>query len=315
MRYSKEIEPYNKFWGNCILNMFLSILLSKDPTYEPLIYLNAYEYSDTLNDIFHIDYTHEFYDYFRMNHFHFEPCTFMDKKDFLTELKNLLMKDDFYITLNVDLFDWNKAGAYYNKIHTPHFAFIIGFDEEEEIFYALEDDMSLNYDIREIPTENVIKAFFSDFKDNREDYRIITFKNNELKPYTLDMNQLVLNAKKVIQSIEELLKQENIIDKNILEDMSNVYYYGNEFAKISNRMVGNELLFEAMRNDEMLSETLINQLIARTNELSNDWQLVRSVFLKYCKSNRLSEVANVEKTMINHFIKEKEMWLTFIEPT
>ena len=67
MKYIKEIEPYNKFWGNCITNMFLTFLIKNTPSYEPLIYLYAYEYFYETDDVFKLDYTQEYYDYFKNN--------------------------------------------------------------------------------------------------------------------------------------------------------------------------------------------------------------------------------------------------------
>ncbi len=309
MRYIKEIEPYNKFWGNCTTNMFLSILQKNHPSYEPLIYLNAYEYSRV--DIFHINYTQQFYDYFN-DIVIFECCNFNNRKDFLSEFKNILINNS-YVTINVDLFYWNKLGAYYNSMHKSHFSFVIGFDEEADLIYALEDDTNLNYAIREISTDSFIQAFLSEYKDNSEDYRIISIKDNEIKPYTLNKSDVVLNAKRIINDIEDFIEKKNIIDRNILTDISNVYFYGNEFGKISYRLLGNVLLFETMRDKGMLDDILTSELIACINELSSKWKFVQNIFLKYCLSNKILDIDKVEEIIIELFIKEKELWLKFIE--
>lgn len=306
MRYLLEIEPYNKFWGNCTTNMFLSILQKKHPSYEPLIYLNAYEYSRV--DIFHINYTQQFYDYFN-DIVLFECCNFNNKKEFLSEFKKILISNS-YVTINVDLFYWNKLGAYYNSMHKSHFSFVIGFDEEADIIYALEDDINLTYAIREIPTDNFIKAFLSEYKDDSEDYRIISIRDSEIKPYALNKNDVLINAKRIISDIEDFIENENIINKDILlSDVSNVYFYGNEFGKISYRLLGNVLLFETMRDNGMLDDMLTGELIACINELSSKWKLVQNIFLKYCLSKKILDIDKIEKTIIDLFIKEKEMWL------
>ncbi len=310
MRYLKEIEPYNRFWGNCITNMFISILLKDHPSYEPLIYINAYEYFS--KDRFYLDYTMEFYNYFSTI-FYFNRCNFINRKEFITELKEVLMNNP-YLALNVDLFYWGKQGAYYNKIHTPHFSFIIGFDDDEEVIYVFEDDVNLHYAIREIPMKEVIQAFFSDYKDNSEDFRIITYKDIDIKPYTLDINKVIINAKNIIRSIDQLIENKCIVDKDaLLTDISNVDFYGYEFGKISNRLSGNELLFEALGNDGIINEKDVNELILDTKEISNKWALVKNIFYKYCLRNKISEVDKLENMIIDLSIKEKEMWLKLIE--
>lgn len=310
MRYLKEIEPYNKFWGNCTTNMFLSILQKKHPSYEPLIYLNAYEYSR--ENIFHINYTQQYYDYFN-NFIFFECCNFNNKKEFLSEFKNILINNS-YVTINVDLFYWNKLGAYYNNIHKSHSSLVIGFDEEADIFYALEDDTNLNYAIREISTDSLIQAFLSDYKDRSEDYMIISIKESEIKPYTLNKSDVLLNAKRIISDIEDFIENKNIVDKDLLlADISNAYFYGNEFGNISYRLLGNVLLFETMRDNGMLGGILTSELIACINELSSKWKLAQNIFLKRCLSNKILDVDSVEEMIIDLFIKEKNLWLKLIE--
>ncbi|MDF2984521.1 MAG: hypothetical protein K0R50_31 [Eubacterium sp.] len=312
MRYLKDIQPYNKFWGNCITNMFLSILLTIDPSYEPLIYLNSYQYSYSWDNYFNMDYTQEYYDYFKDNLFVFTSAHFVDKNNFLQEFKAVLA-NNLYATLNVDLFYWNDAGAFYNKVHIPHYSFIIGFDEEKDVFYAFEDDLALNYEIREIPTERVIQSFFSDHKNsNLENYRIITFKNNHLPPYEIDLNHFLVNAERLVNNLDMLIKRTCIFDKSMLvNNISNVYFYKNELGKISYRLTGNILLFNDLKNKGMFNETLTN-LIETINELSIHWKQVQNSFVKYCLKNNYSEIDKIEKKIFTLFIKEKEMWETIL---
>jgi hypothetical protein len=198
-------------------------------------------------------------------------------------------------------------------MHKSHFSLIIGFDEEADIIYALEDDTNLNYAIREISTDSFMQAFLSDYKDNSEDYRIISIKESEIKPYTLNKSDVLLNAKRIISDIEDFIENKNIINKDILSDISNVYFYGNEFGNISYRLLGNVLLFKTMRDNGMLGDILTSELIACINELSSKWKFVQNIFLKYCLSNKILDIDKTEKIIIDLFIKEKKLWLKLIE--
>lgn len=311
MEYILEVEPYNRFWGNCITNMFLTILLKKDRSYEPLIYLNAYEYSYLYQDIFHLDYTKEYYDYFKDNLFVFDLGYFTDKNNFLYEFKEILLANP-YVTLNVDLFYWNKEGAYYNKVHRSHFSFVVGFNDSEGVFYVLEEDVNLNYGIHKIAFGDVIQAFMSGYKNSCEDYRIIRYKCSELKPYNLDIGQILSNAQNLVSSLNLFIEKQIILNSSILNDISNVHFYRNEYGKIAYRLRGNILLFETMVSSGILDNQLSDQLILSINDISSKWKLVQNIFFKYCVTNRLSEIDKVNKRILELFIKEKEMWIEFL---
>ncbi len=314
MKYLKQIEPYNGFWGNCITNMLVSILMSRDPSYEPLIFMNDYEYSCDYSTgaLFHINYTRDYYRYFRNNHFSFQYCRFANRESFFDEFKEVLINSP-YISVNVDLYYWNREGAYFNKVHYPHFSFIIGFDEEEGIIYAVEDDTNLNYLIRKISMDDFFKAVYSEYKGDQEDYRIISFKNSELKPYILNVNQVVANAGKIISNLEAFIGSNYIIDPKLLkENSSYATHLAYEFFKISNRFTGNALLFESLKKKELLDEAPADRLMQCARDMSVRWNLLRSLYLKYCKSNLISDIDKIEKKAIGLFINEKELWLDFI---
>lgn len=312
MRYLKDIQPYNKFWGNCITNMFLSILLKMDPSYEPIIYLNAYEYSYIEENLFHIDFTEEYYHYFS-DIFVFTYSNFDNSKDFIPQLKDILV-NNLYINLNVDLFYWNTEGAYYNKVHRPHFSFISGFDEEKDVFYAFEENKELVYSSIEIPTERVIQAIKSEYKDIRGDYRIISFRNNDIKPYELTLKRVIENAKRLVVNLDTFIGKEHILDKSMfLDNMSNAYFYNNEFSKIAYRLRGNILLFNTLRSKGILNEALTNQMVETVNAISMNWKVIQNSFFKCCLRNNFSEIDDIEQKITANFMKEKEMWFNVLK--
>ncbi len=311
MKYIKEIKPYNKFWGNCITNMFLSILLEKDLSYEPLIYMNDYEYVILPTGIY-VDYSMEYYGYFN-NIFDFKRCNFKDRENFLTEFKDVL-RNNPYVTINVDLFYWDKEGVFYNKVHNPHFSFIVGFNDEENKFYAFEDNVNLDYRVKEISTSNLIQAFQSDYKDNREDYRIITFKNASVEPYVLSIDQIFLNAEKLVRHLEALIEKSNVLNKDVvLSDISNIYRLGNECGKVPNKLKGNILLLDKMQEKGMLDELIINEFIEEAERISQQWQIVKNILFRCYSSKRTTDLDKVEKMIIEAFKKEKDLWLKFIK--
>lgn len=313
MRYIKDLKPYNKFWGNCIINMFLSILTKVDSSFDPLAYLNYYEYSYYPDNVFHLDYTQEYYNYFADNIFKYETFYFKDKENFLEEFKGILM-NNLYATLNVDLYYWNSTGYYYNKIHTSHLAFVTGFDEEKDVFYAFEDDVNLVYDVREIPINQVIQAYKSPNKQFKGDYRILTFKNDFIPSYEIDIKQFIKCTKQLIYNLDMLIEKKEVVNKTMIrEDSSKVYFYNNEFIKISNRLKGNKLLLGTLKDKKLLNESLTDEL----NEVLDDscmmWKNIQGVYLKNCLRNNFAELDNIEKKISAAFMTEKEVWEKVIE--
>ena len=310
MKHINEIVPYNEFWGNCITNMFTSILQKEYPSYVPLVYSNSYEYH---SQPFRLDYTKEYYDFYGDNIFVFNRHNFSNKENFLPELKNIIINNP-YMTLYVDLFYWNKDCAYYNRIHSNHFAFIIGFDEEEDVFYAFEDDVSLNYDLRKIPTQSLIRAFHSEFKEDFEDYRIITFKNNELKPYVLDFDSIKANAERLIHRLKFFIERKHTLDEERpLTEITNVHHYAYEYGKISNRMKGNIIFFEKLRDSGIISKELSDELIISADAMIQKWMLVKNIFFNHCLRKKFSEIEKVEKRISELFENEIDMWSKLIE--
>ncbi len=311
MKYMKELKPYNNFWGNCITNMLLSILLERDLSYEPIIYMNDYQYVILPTGLY-VDYSKEYYDYFR-DIFVFNRCKFKDKNNFLAEFKDILV-NNAYVTLNIDLFYWDENGVFYNKVHNPHFSFIVGFDDENNQFYAFEDNVNLDYGVKNIPTSNLIQAFQSDYKDNREDYRIITFKNPCLKPYILSISQVFHNAERLVLHLEELIKIKNILNRDILlSDISNIFRLGNECGKVPNRLKGNVLLVNNISDKGMLDEACINGVVERIEQISDQWRVIKNLLFMYYYGKRAIDLDKAESLIIEAFIKERDFWLNFIK--
>lgn len=313
MRYMKDLKPYNKFWGNCIVNMFLSILTKVDSSYDPLAYLNYYEYTYYPDEIFHLDYTKEYYNFFGDNIFNYETFYFKDKNNFLQEFKDILM-NNLYATLNVDLYYWNSAGYYFNKIHTSHLAFVTGFDEEKDVFYAFEDDVNLSYEIREIPTSEVIQAYNSPRKRFKGDYRILSFKNDFIPPFEIDIKQFIKCTEQLIYNLDMLFDNREVVDKKlILEDSSKIYFYSNEFTKISNRLKGNKLLLCALKDKGLLDEHITDELNNAWEENCITWKNIQGVYLKHCLRNNFAELDSIEDKIADAFMSEKEIWEEVIE--
>ncbi|WP_024833602.1 hypothetical protein [Ruminiclostridium josui] len=313
MRYIKDLQPYNKFWGNCIVNMFLSILTKVDVSYEPLAYLNYYEYSYYPDNVFHLDYTQEYYDFFANNIFKYESFNFKNKENFIQEFKAVLM-NNLYATLNVDLYYWNSTGYYFNKIHTSHFAFVTGFDEEKDVFYAFEDDVNLFYNIRAISTNEVIQAFHSPLKQIKSDYRILTFKTDSIPSYEIDINQFTKCTEQLIYNLDMLIERHEVVNKTmIIEDASKIYHYNYEFSKISNRLKGNKLLLCYLKDKGLLDERLTEELSEVIDESCITWKNIQGIYLKHCLRKNFAELNRIEDKIADAFMTEKEVWEKVIE--
>lgn len=313
MEYLKSIKPYNKYWANCIVNALVSFICNIEPSYESIIYLNDYIYFNGCDGICWY-YTQEYYNYFKNNIFTVEKSNFKADNTFIFELKYLIQNTPF-VLINIDLFYWGHQSAFYNTIHVSHYSPIIGFDDCKHVYYALEDDIDLNYGIVEIPEDRLLKAFFSNYKNDGEDYIILSYKNN-ISPYTLDLVSILSKTRNLINHLDSLLNRGSILSKaEILSNMNYIFMFGTNCGKIMNRFNGNIQLFNIICENKFVKGNSLDNLISECEEIGIRWNNLKNIILKnYCQ-NKFPDLDMLENDIKTLIKREKEMWTEFLSVT
>ncbi|HEX3029371.1 MAG TPA: hypothetical protein VHT34_08730 [Clostridia bacterium] len=307
MRHMNEIKPYNRYWGNCITNMFVSIMQDFDPGYEHVILMNDYEYNVTYHG-FRTDYTKKYYSELPRGCFIFDKRNFSGSKEAVSELKEVIIENP-YVTVNIDLYYWASEGAYFNKAHAPHYSIVTGFDEEKGLFYALEEDDNMDYGIREIPESRVLEAINSPDKGKGEDYRVMRVVKDNIVPYRFDACHFAAVTHKLIGHLDALIKDECFLSKgDIVPDIINLYRMGVDCSKVMNRFDLNIGLFGLLREHRMIDDKSLNEATAKAEAMKKRWDVIKCILFKHYRSGRFIDLKSMEAKLRLLFTAEKEMW-------
>jgi len=309
MKFMKDIKPYNKYWGNCVVNMFLSII--KDASYEVMIYLNDYNYCFREEGMF-LDYTKEYYHTIQKDIFSVEKYNFNDSDNFIPELKKLIMSEK-YVLVYVDLFYWIEDGLYYNKVHMPHSSLITGFNEEEGLFYVLEDDKNSVYEIKEIPQSSVIEAFNSPYKKPGKDYTLISFTQKTLPKFKLEKSGIVNSTQKLISHLTDLINdKESRKMEAMFTNMQFPYMFAIDCGKVTNRFYGNTVFFSILQEQGFITEDYMNELNNKAQSIGYKWSALKSIIMRDYYNNEFPDMDGINSILMEVFRDEKEMWVDFL---
>lgn len=310
MKFMKDIKPYNKYWGNCVVNMFLSII--KDSSYETMIYLNDYKYCFRDDGMF-LDYTQEYYHALQEDIFTVERYNFKDCDNFIPELKKMIMSEK-YVLMYVDLFYWIEDGLFYNKVHMPHSSLITGFNEEEGLFYVLEDDKNAVYEIKEITEKRMLEAFNSPYKKPAKDYTLISSINsNRMPEFKLEKSAIINTTQKLISHLTDLIDDEESRKMDaMLTYMEYPYMFAIDCGKVNNRFYGNTVLFRIIREQGFITEECMKEFNSRAQNIGYKWSALKSIIMKAYYNNEFPDIDGINSILSEVFRNEKDMWDDFL---
>ena len=168
MQYKNNILPFNEFWVNCDFNSRFSILTSYDEAFRKFAYNNTYKYTiawrkeaDTRLYDMYIESTNDEC----ANCLDYIPVSGIKEKNHMPGvIKKLVLNNEAFL-IGVDLYNYIQGSVCWNKFHWYHYSLVKGYDDQKDIFYVLDDNLS-GYHEFEIATQKLIMAA----KKNQMDY-------------------------------------------------------------------------------------------------------------------------------------------------
>ncbi|HEX2944452.1 MAG TPA: hypothetical protein VHT96_00675 [Clostridia bacterium] len=312
MLVSLGLKPFSEYWITCYYNKILSIFTSIDPSYRYAAYMNDYHY-----DIHDWNYNHlqlrpmiEFVEKYIQGVFTYLPIYFREEGTGLDVIKDHIRQKEI-VQVGVDLFYWLPSSINFGVNHWYHTSMINGFDDEKKVFYVFDDD-NFGYAEQEIPEERFLLATNNCTLKSHGDILKIT---GDLRPYVFSSNDVVRNAKRLIDEIGAMkmepfwLLSEEQFNTGEMRDTIAVHIF-----QISKRHYANGFLFQNLLN-EYCDSDIICSLVDRSKKLQKNWLIVRSKVLlvhntKTDRSKKLSAVNEICKRL---FYEEMEMWNFLID--
>lgn len=323
MKKVLPIKPFKDFYMNCWLNNYFSYLTYLESSYKIASYTNSYSY--TIKDFKYnplkfitVDYSKSYKDLFEKEYITQEFYSFRDENNFNKELKEIILSGK-PLYLYIDLFNWIPNSLVWQKYHWNHFSFIVGFDDEKRIFYAIDDDANGNIDIRYIPESRLIDSFFGtgyfiDYgghhtKPNIDSPCIIVNQSEHLEPYKIKVEQIVFNAKKIIDDLSKIdqIGCWEFIFNSDLDKVADVGIV--QLNTIYNRHIGNMFLLNELYKARFISDNSYKDLHATLHSLISNWKMAKNILIK---AKSLKSLLSVGTSLISiydmNFEQEHDYW-------
>ena len=321
MRVDSGIIPFKDYWLNCYYNMVFSLLISAEPSYIAAAYLNDYHYEAaewgiekkdgiTYYNHLQLEPMRKFLKNGVYGVFTFIPVSFRDDRHCLDIIKSHIRQKEL-LQIGVHLFYWLPGSFNFGVNHWYHYSFINGFDEEKKIFYAFDEDAS-GYDEHAIPEERFLTAVQN---STIMPHGNIIKLQNPVPPYKFSIDDVVLNAKKIIAEINMMdmspfwILTDDDFDANRRRDVSTVHIF-----QITNRHKANEFLFKKILY-EYCDSNITTDLVQLSRELQNGWSIIKSQMIRVYKSKagRKQRLDAINDNMKRLFAKEIKMWNKVVE--
>ncbi|MBO6166691.1 MAG: hypothetical protein J6O17_10050 [Eubacterium sp.] len=306
----KRIEPFNDIWLDCYNNQKLSILIYKNEDNKALAYNNNYKYeimpyifggSKEFNCIACGQYIITFEEFSQM-----DKMNPKNEEEFLKLIKNQVTKENGFVLMRTDLYDWLEDSICWHRYHWDHYSLIVDYDEENQQFLVF-DEKKGNYVKFYVPESKIYKCVFH--TDKFEILRLITLDGEEIKIQTTE--DIKKNASDIVESIDNCLEkrfwdmEEFIFDGEHYKDLNGIF-----LQKIEGRHKANAGLIRWMETNGMASGLDYRTLSEEFEKLSVEWAKIRmALFVIYMKKkNRQEKINELNEKLYECLTKERELW-------
>ena len=315
-----NFKPFNLFWMDCQFNTLFSILTSMDKSYRAAALLNDYSYAvkqeQTPNDIWYNEVfvvnTVNNGDVFKEKFFPQQTClNFKHDEDYIGLIKNFIKNNDA-VMVGVDLFYWIPNSVCWNKHHWEHYAYINGFNDEKGVFYVFDENF-YGFGEFEVPQDRMMKAI-EGFP--LEPHAIVYKLCNSIDKYELAVSEVRDNARRLIEEINEIMPLDFwILSEKDFTEGHMCDFISTHIFQIINRHIANQLLINELE-DEISNLQFKSELEKYCIELQDGWNQVKTKLVKiYYSKNRESMLHNLNIKCKDLFLKEIDMWNTFLRYT
>ena len=311
-----NVRAYDDIWFDCRGNLYLSILQTIDKYYRNIALNNDYIYRNRLVETetgtLTILETFTKWDIVGDMFKNKIDIEYENDEQFLFKIKQLL-KDGKYIFAGVDLFYWIKENLCHGKDHWFHSTLIQKYDEKDDLFYVFDVNMDKTYGIFTIDSKSFLNAVKKGMEGGIPTKWCDIDLNVEIHDISKDL--LINNSQNRIKNLED-------VKKSYYWDMLEVEYQNGAYedlnivhlGRIVQRQLANNMLFNDLKNRKILNEKIANKIIEITDQLANDWLMVRyKVNMLYVQNNLETKIKTINLRVQELFDKEIDVWNTFIE--
>lgn len=308
-----DIKPLESFYLDCEFNNIASILLSIEPLLITELRENCYRYhvetreakSGVLFNRIVIDFKYSLMN----NRLKFMNSVYYNDKDDLVGKLKKVIDSSMYALAMVDLYDYIPRSICYHKFHWYHFTLIVGYDDKKDTFFVLDDDYH-GYREFEVPSDKLFQAIKC---SNRNDAVFYMDFCETMFPQRLSCSRLRRNARRIIKDIKKLKRKKyylmSNIDYKIEFDRTLTIIM---FEKIRNRHIINVQLFQELIESKMIYEEDGDVLITYAKDITNEWKMLNKVFYTAYEKDYLSNMCEVNDSLIKALEKERRMWKLFL---
>jgi hypothetical protein len=309
MIYTLGIEPFGDYWVECIFNNCFSIIISYEPSYRYMTYLNNYKLqkeknpSDDSIEFLNVSYPEAIYDLISFI-LEKQDYYFDNEENFLTELQQLI-KNKQIIWVGVDMFYMIPGSLTFGMRHANHYSFISGFDDERMIYYAFEFELG-GYKAHEIPQERLVTAFKN--STVKTPPAIVSRVTKNISKYSLSLDEVLINAERLMTEAANIkidaLWRIEANDEEFYEKVAQCVFALNGLI---NRQIGNQLLFKSIYELGMIrKENDMLGFVDLARQLEKSYGKMRNVYLRHIehwkegilkkelKSDRFNEMSNLQ---------------------
>lgn len=125
-----------------------------------------------------------------------------NEEEFLKLIKNQVTKENGFVLMRTDLYDWLEDSICWHRYHWDHYSLIVDYDEENKQFLVF-DEKKGDYVKFYVPDGKIYKCVFH--TDKFEILRLITLDGEEIKIQTTE--DIKKNASDIVESIDNCLEK------------------------------------------------------------------------------------------------------------
>ncbi len=297
MKIGFEINPFNDYWMDCVVNAQISIVTSKEPSLRYMTYLNNYSYEivemetekydinsipEKIGYFLIFNYMNEVFPKYLHKYFLFEPFNFRNEELGFKKLKELVKQKEL-IAVGVDMFYWVPDSYCWKKHHFCHYSLVTGFEEDRKVYSVLDVKID-RFDRFEIPEERFCQAV-KFFRFSPDAYIVNVVE--DMEPFQLTFPEVIYFAEKLKRNLES-------IDAKVILDMNSRIFQKKEwfdlFAtfvnRVLNRQKANILLLNALYKQELIHDPdIVSGLVEQIENIRKHWHIFEQ---KMVKQNCLS---------------------------
>lgn len=304
-----KILPFDEFWYDCFVNNRISYMSSVNNTYLNMMYINDYKYStykfeETGDDYITIKFLESKNSHKFLTNLRIMEKNYKSSVSFMNEIQEMILKG-VVLCPKVDLLIWNKWGKGYQKWKSYHYTMLIGYNNEEKEYMALEDNRCGEYIIISQSEEDLIKAIKSVKKwcNRGSDYLI--FECDEIIPdYSFDLNNFIKNIEQVNSSIKRI-EEINFFcfKKEIHQIPKNMEFQAISISKIITKMQVNKIFARMLHEKNILDDETYLKVDKTFLELRNSYEIIKNILLKN-REKKLTKFVEEEGVCLNERLKK-----------